>query len=134
MSQTSSSGAAGVSASTAPNHGAGSGSTPRAALQSLEVRPIPIRTAKTLLVPKHYLHSLPGGTRLAFGVFLGNRLLGALTLGAGPANAHRLVDGAVPEECAVLSRLWLADELPGNSESRVLGVVIRALRGHTESL
>ena len=28
------------------------------------------------------LHSLPGGTKLCFGVFSGQRLLGTLTLGA----------------------------------------------------
>ena len=124
--------AAGVSASTAPDRGAGSGSTPRAALQSLEVRPIPQRTAKVLLVREHYLHSMPGGTRLAFGVFLGHRLMGALTLGAGPTNAHRLVDGSTPDDYSTLSRLWLSDELPPNSESRILGVVFRALKKHTE--
>ncbi len=30
-----------------------------------------------------------------------------------------------------LSRMWLSDKLPGNSESRVLGVALRALRQHT---
>jgi hypothetical protein len=87
--------------------------------------------AKVLIVQYHYLHSLPGGTCLAFGVFLGNRLLGALTLGVGPLNAYSLVDGARPEDCLVLTRLWLSDELPSNSESRVLGVVLRSLRRHT---
>ena len=79
----------------------------------------------------HYLHSLPGGTRFGFGVFLESRLLGALTLGAGPANAHRLVYGAAPRDCLTLSRLWLSEELSKNSESRVLGVVVRSLTKHT---
>ncbi len=107
------------------------GATPTPALHSLWVSPIPIAVAKALLVEHHYLHSLPGGTCLAFGVFHQGRLLGALTLGVGPANAYRLVDGAKPEDCLVLSRLWLSDELPPNSESYVLGVVLRALRKQT---
>jgi len=123
--------AAGVAESTAPNLGAGPGSTPRAALQSIEVRPIPVVVAKKLLEREHYLHSLPGGTRLAFGAFLDQRLMGALTLGAGPSQAFRLVEGASADDCAVLSRLWLSDELPCNSESRVLGIVLRSLRRHT---
>ena len=109
----------------------GPGSIPRAALQSLQVRPVPVKVAKALLVREHYLHSLPGGTQLAFGVFLGRRLLGALTLGVGPFNAHRLVAEASPADCLTLSRLWLSEELPKNSESRVLGVVVRSLRKHT---
>ena len=111
---------------------AGSGVSPTPALQSLMVRPVPIRTAKSLVQRHHYLHSLPGGTQLAFGVFLGTSLLGALTLGVGPANAHRLVDGAGPRDCATLTRLWLSDDLPKNSESRVIGIVLRSLRKYTE--
>lgn len=97
----------------------------------LTVRPVPIAVAKVLLVRHHYLHTMPGGTQLAFGVFAGPRLLGAATLGVGPKNAHRLVAGAAPDDCLTLTRLWLADELPRNSESHVLGQVLRALRRHT---
>ena len=107
------------------------GSSPRTALQSFRVCPLPIGVAKALLVRMHYLHSLPGGTCLAFGTFVGNRLLGALTWGVGPTNAHRLVEGATRDDCLTLTRLWLSDELPRNSESRTLGVAVRALRRHT---
>jgi len=123
--------AGGVAAAQPANQRAGGGAEPTPALQHLKVQDIPIRVAKELLVREHYLHSLPGGTQLAFGVFLDRQLLGALTLGAGPTNAYRLVDGAVPEDCVVLSRLWLSDKLPRNSESRVLGVVLRALKKYT---
>jgi hypothetical protein len=87
--------------------------------------------AKELLERHHYLHSLPGGTKLCFGVFSGQRLLGALTLGAGPTLAYSLVEGAQPEDCLTLTRLWLADELPPNSESRVIGIILRALKKNT---
>jgi hypothetical protein len=79
----------------------------------------------------HYLHSLPGGTRLSFGVFTGSRLMGALTLGVGPLNAYSLVEGAIPDDCLTLTSLWLSDELPKNSESRFIGVVLRSLKRHT---
>jgi hypothetical protein len=71
--------AAGVSGNTAPIQGAAAGSTPSAALQTILVQPLPIVLARRLLVRHHYLHSLPGGTRLAFGVLVGNRLLGSIT-------------------------------------------------------
>lgn len=110
---------------------AGGGAIPTSTLHDLQIFPIPTRTAKTMIVRDHYLHSFPGGTQLAFGVSHGNRLKGALTIGCGPSQAYRLVDGASRDDCAVLTRLWLDDELPANSESRVIGVVLRALRRST---
>ena len=123
--------AASVTVSTAPNLGAGRGSIPTAALQDVRVRPIPQAVSKAVVIPNHYLHSLPGGTRLSFGIFLGSRLLGAVTLGVGPYNVPRLVAGASADDCLTLTRLWLSDVLPKNSESRVLGIVLRSLKLHT---
>ena len=110
---------------------AGGGAIPTPALQSLTVRPISHRAAKELLVRNHYLHTMPGGTKLAFGIFSGKHLMGAATLGVGPFNAHRLVSGATHVDCICLTRLWLADDLPKNSESRMLAVILRSLARDT---
>ena len=107
------------------------GANPTLALHSLRVQPVPMLVARRLLERVHYLHSLPGGTCLAFGAFLGPCLLGALTLGVGPKMAHCLVDGASPDDCLTLTRLWLSDELPQNCESRFLGIALRALKRST---
>ena len=120
-----------VMVSTASVQGAGAGSSPSAALQSIEVKALPWAAAKAVVEQNHYLHSMPGGTCRAFGAFVGARLLGALTLGAGPRNAPSLVAGAEAGDCLTLTRLWLSDDLPRNSESRVIAVVLRSLRQHT---
>jgi hypothetical protein len=57
-------------------HQAGGGATPTPALHSLVVRPIPSLLARRLLEREHYLRTYPGGTKLAFGAFLGVRLMG----------------------------------------------------------
>ena len=110
------------------NHRARGGSTPTSALHQLTVRPVPFRIAKAVLVRNHYLKSMPGGTQLALGVFEGALLQGVLTVSVGSPMVFRLVHGAEPGDCATLSRFWLSDVLPRNSESRVLGVVLRALK------
>jgi hypothetical protein len=120
-----------VAAARPKDHRAGGGAIPTPALQQLTVKPVPFSMARQLLVREHYLHSFPVGTKLAFGAFVNTRLLGALTLGAGPANAHSLVDSTTPDDCLALTRLWLSAELPKNSESRFLGVVLRFLKRHT---
>jgi hypothetical protein len=122
---------ASMMASTASTQEAGRGSSSTATLHSITVKPAPFSAAKTLLLDHHYLHSFPGGTQLTFGVFVGSRLLGAITLGAGPFLAYQMVEGATPDDCLCLTRLWLSDDLPHNSESRVLGIVLRALRRDT---
>ena len=123
--------AAGVNGSTASVQEAGAGSSSSAALQTILVKPIPFVVAKHLITKHHYLHSLPGGTMLTFGAFVNNRLLGAITFGAGPALAYRLVKDAKIEDCLTLTRLWLSDQLPANSESRVIGITLKALRRNT---
>jgi hypothetical protein len=100
-------------------------------LKSLQLRPVPFIVARGLAVRHHYLRSMPGGTQLCLGAFAGSHLLGAVILGVGPYLAHQLVDGASPQDCLTLTRLWLDDKLPRNSESRVIGMVTRALRQHT---
>ena len=121
-----------VKVSTVPIHGAGAGSNPSTALHALQVQPVPFVAVKRLIERYHYLHSLPGGTMMTFGVLLERRLLGAIAFGAGPAQGYRLVGSACLGDCLALTRLWLSDELPSNSESRVLGIIIRALRKHTD--
>ena len=123
--------AGGVEAARSAIQRAGGGAIPTPALHSLRVVPIPIKVAKEVIVRNHYLRSLPGGTQLAFGVFLNGRLMGAVTLGVGPFNSHRLVEGAPAKACLTLSRFWLAHELPKNSASKVIGTVLRFLKKHT---
>lgn len=123
--------AASVEASTVPIHGTGPGASPRAALQLLHVTVIASHIAKVFIAGHHYLRTFPGGTHLALGAFLGHRLVGVMTLGVGPGQVYRLVEGAGLPHCLVLTRFCLVDELPTNSESRILGVVLRALKKQT---
>ena len=121
-----------VMVSTPSIHEGRAGSIPSPALQSIIIRPIPHAIAKNVLVKNHYLHSLPGCTKLCLGVFACNLLHGTITFGAGPTNAFRLVESARPGDCLALTRLWLSDMLPANSESRVIAVSLRYLKKYTK--
>ena len=125
----------GASSSTARYQRDDGGASPTTSLQpsarDLIVRVVPPAVAADLFVHQHYLHAAPAGAKLALGVFVGTRLAGAVGFNAGPINGWRLVDGARREDCLCLARLWLADDLPRTSESRVLGLAVRLLRKHT---
>lgn len=114
------------------NHRTGGGANPTPALSDLKVVTIGVKAARRLIEEHHYLHSMPGGTQIAFGVLSQRKLHGVIVLGVGPFNAYQLVEGARPEDCLTLTRYWLSDELPRNSESKVLGIVLRNLKKHTE--
>lgn len=123
--------AGGVVAARPASQQAGGRAGPTSVPQSLRVAPVHAQWAKRLIVRHHYLHSMPGGTKLTLGVFSESRLSGAIVLGSGPVNAHRLVQNANPDDCLTLTRLWLSDDLPRLSESRVIGLTLRALRRET---
>jgi len=80
-------------------------------INNLRLIPISLTVAKTLLVPNHYSHSLPGGTKLIFGVMLNTRLFGAMTFGVGPYLGYKLVNESTPDDCVTLTRLWLSSVL-----------------------
>jgi len=107
------------------------GSNPSSALHAIQLIPISHVEARNLIVPNHYLHSLPGGTKLSLGIFLNARLLGGLTFGVGPYLGYKIVNDARPDDVVTLTRLWLSDELPANSESKILGIALRSLKRDT---
>ena len=128
--------AASVTASTVSDQGAGPGSTPRAALQTLgcikprdlSVRPIDPKAARLKCEKHHYLHSYPAGGLLNFGIFAGHALVGVVVFGVGPYNVHHYFTGACRGQVITLARFWLDDRCGRNSESRILRVICRLLR------
>lgn len=107
-------------------------SPPRSASpKDLRVRPISWAEAKDPIVKFHYLHAMPSAVVAHYGVFSDDALKGVAILTTGARNGHRVVMGARSSDNATLARLWLADDLGPNSESRVLGIVLRHLRQST---
>jgi hypothetical protein len=76
---------------------------------------------------RHYLGTMPGVVRQCFAVYLDETLVGGVVFTAGARHGYRILQGATPAQVLTLSRFWMADGLPANNESRVLGVVLREL-------
>lgn len=103
----------------------------RSILKRLRVERVTPAVVRPLMAEHHYLHSMPAAPRRCYGVFLDGVLHGGVVFTSGARNGHRLLAAARPQDVTTLARLWLSDDLPPNSESRVLGVVIRDLRRTT---
>lgn len=104
----------------------------RSTVRSLEVRKVSPNTISHLIEHRHYLHSMPAVTRLCFGVYLGDSLEGAVVFTSGSRHGYKLLQAAKPSDVSVLARLWLSDLLPKNSESRVIGFVVRYIQKSTD--
>ena len=91
----------------------------------LEVVPIPSKTAAELVIEHHYLHRRPS-ISFSYGLVDGASVLGVMTAGAPPSRqAQMSVCPSEPSLAIELNRLWVAEELPKNTES---WFVSRALR------
>ena len=100
----------------------------RSEVKQIHVTQVPARALSEVMETEHYLHSMPKAASLTFGVYRDERLLGGVVFAAGARQQYRVVDAGRPKDTLTLARLWLSDDLPKNSESRVLGVVLRELR------
>ena len=104
----------------------------RSMLKHLDVRPAPAASIAGLVAREHYLHSMPAAACLCFAIYHDSMLLGAVVFTAGARHGYRLLQAARPQEVVTLARLWLSERCPKNSESRVIGVVLRHLRRHSD--
>ncbi len=98
--------------------------------KALRVVPVSPGVVESLIVTEHYLHSMPAAARLCLGVYWNDVLVGAVVFTSGPRHGYRLLSACKPQDVAVLARLWLSDDLPKNSESRVIGYCLRWIRKH----
>ncbi len=100
--------------------------------KDIRIRPIPGQIAAALIRRVHYSHRVVRNSQLHLGVFLGDRLEGAMQF--GPAQDKRKVQGLVAGTAwngfLELNRLAFTDALPRNSESRALAVAMRLMRTH----
>lgn len=97
-----------------------------------DIRVAPIRAADADRVVKsiHYSGKVAPNSQLHFGVFLGDKCLGAMQF--GPSMDKRRIQPLVRDTkwngFIELNRMAFSDVLPRNSESRALGVAFRLMR------
>lgn len=104
----------------------------RSILKRIRVERVQPSIVRPLMADHHYLQSMPAAPRRCYGVSLDGVLLGGVVFTSGARHGHRLLAAADTQSVATLARLWLSDDLPANSESRVLGIVLRDLRRTTD--
>lgn len=88
--------------------------------------------AKTLIIENHYSHKWTS-CRYAIGLFDGDKLIGVAVYGfpVGRQTVKSITPNLNNSDVLELTRLWLVDEAPKNSESYFLGQTFKWLRDNT---
>lgn len=98
--------------------------------KDIRVAPIAHDDADRLIRRLHYSHTVVRNSFLHFGVFLGDQLEGAMSIGPSMDKSRLigLVRGTSWNGFAEINRMAFSERLPGNSESRAIAVAMRMLR------
>lgn len=104
--------------------------TPEGSAKAIRVAPISRQDADRVVRAVHYSRKVVPNSQLHLGVFLGDRLEGAMQF--GPSMDKRktlgLVSGTAWNGFLELNRMGFSDRLPRNSESRAMAVAFRMIR------
>ena len=94
------------------------------------VAPISAADAAKIVKRVHYSKKVVQNSQLHFGVYLNNRLEGAMQFGPSMDKSKLLglVEGTQWNGFIELNRMAFSDRLPRNSESRALAVALRMMR------
>jgi hypothetical protein len=103
-----------------------------ASAKDLRVAPIRAADANKLVKRLHYSGKVVPNSQVHLGVFLGDRLEGAMQFGPSinKKGTINIVEGTSWNGFIELNRMAFSERLPRNSESRAIAVAMRLLRKH----
>lgn len=104
--------------------------------KDIEIRPVTARVANDLVKRIHYSGGVKSNSQLHLGVYLNQKLEGALQYGPSIdiRRMARTVTGSGIHDFMELNRMAFSERLPPNSESRALAVSFRLLREHAPQI
>ena len=94
-----------------------------------EVKQIDCKTARGYIAAFHYSHTMPDSSRFIYGLFYDGRLCGVCVFGMGCGkNQYTAICPTIQNgQYIELTRLWLEDTCPRNSESYFISKCIKLL-------
>jgi len=107
-----------------------------ATAKDIIVKPITSQLARQVVQRHHYSGKVVNNSQLHFGVYLDDKIHGAMQF--GPSLDKRKIQGLVADtqwhEFIELNRMAFDDVLPRNSESRAISVAINLIRKHAPQI
>lgn len=102
---------------------------PQEAVREMVVREIPAKFARGYIAKNHYSKTFPDSTMFCFAGYLGDKIAGIITYGMGTSvNQYTSVFADIQKgEYLELTRLWSADTMPRNTESKIISESMKQL-------
>ena len=100
-------------------------------LANCKVVPIDLKDAKRISVAKHYMGTWPQGATVAFGLFFKGRCCGVMVAGYAPTTERKVkkwCNKIERSQYIELQRTWVSDSMGHNTESWMMGQVMRQLK------
>jgi len=101
----------------------------------VEVKEITKDLAYPIVYDNHYSKVMPRLTKHYLGIFDENKLVGVLTLGWGTqpkGTINKLFPGCTSDDYYEIGKMCMLEEMPRNSESQMLSLVIRWMKRNTD--
>ena len=93
------------------------------------VEPIQVREARKYIASFHYSRTMPDSTRFVYAGYLGGKLAGIICygMGCGKGQYTSLFPNIENGHYIELTRLWCADNMPKNTESKLISESLHML-------
>lgn len=98
-------------------------------VREMTVKPMTVKEARPYIATFHYSKTMPDSTKYVFGGYLGDTLCGIVTYGMGTGKNQYLSVIPIIEngQYLELTRLWCANEMPKNTESKLISTSLKML-------
>lgn len=98
-------------------------------VRTMRVIPIPVKEARKYIATFHYSATMPDSTRFTYAGFLGDRLCGIICygMGCGKNQYTSLFPDIKNGHYLELTRLWCPDDMPKNTESKLISQSLKQL-------
>lgn len=107
----------------------------KAEIKDLTVKLIDRKTAKQVIVARHYMKTFPAGSVLHFGLVSKKtkKIEGVAVFGYSSSTENKvnqIVEGLQKSEFIEMQRLWISDNYGHNAESYSLGMIMNFLKSN----
>src|SRR5512145_188145 len=103
----------------------------------IKIKPVEQIIALDLILNNHYSKIMPKLTKYFLGGYIGDKLVGIMTLGWGTRPVHtikKLFPSLTTKDYFEIGKMCMLEEMPKNTESQFLSAVIRWIKAKEPSV